>query len=115
VLTEAPIVGIECEHDRDDSLAVEMLQALSSAYPGHSWFVKITGGIVHVKNLDFSDKWGMALHYSQVKADASERRRELVRAGGEFLERAHLARGQKTERHTQIEGIPDKHLGRVGL
>ena len=111
----SPIVGIECEHDRDDPMALEMLQTLSGAYPGHSWYVKITGGIVHVKNLDFSDKWGMALHYSQIKADASERKRELVRAGGEFLERANLRRGEKTEAHSSIEGIPEKHMRRVGL
>lgn len=111
----APVVGFECEHDSDDSMAGEMLQALCAAYPGHSWFVKIAGGIVHVKNLDFSDKWGMALHYGQIKADASERKRELLRAGGEFLERANQRRGAKTERHEHIEGIPLKHQVRAGL
>lgn len=110
-----PLVGIECEHDRDDPMAVEMVQTLSHAYPGHSWFVKITGGIVHVKNLDMSEKWGMCLHYSQIKSDASERKRELIRAGGEFLERAHLARGMKTEAHKAIEGVPMKDLLRTTL
>lgn len=112
----APIVGIECEHDRDDPMALEMLHTLTQAYPGHSWFVKITGGIVHVKNLDMSDKWGMALHYSQMKNDAAERKRELLRAGGEFLERANVRRGMKTEdQHGLIEGVPLKHQVRVGL
>jgi hypothetical protein len=110
-----PVVGIQCEHDRDDPMAMEMLQALTGAYPGHSWYVKIAGGIIHIKNLDMSDRWGMALHYSQVKADASERKRDTVRAGGEFLERANLARGQKTETATAIEGVPQKDLMRTTL
>jgi hypothetical protein len=111
----SPIVGIECENDCDDTLAMEMLQALSAAYPGHSWFVKIGGGIVHVKNLDFSERWGMALHYNQIKGDASDRKRELLRAGGEFLERANLHRGAKTEHHESIEGVPMKDLLRTRL
>ena len=38
------IVGIDVEHDRDDSMAMEMLRDLSAVYPGHSWFVVIRGG-----------------------------------------------------------------------
>lgn len=115
IVVTDPVVGFECEHDRDDPMALEMLHALTNAYPGHSWYVKITGGIVHIKNLDFSDKWGMALHYSQLKDDAQARKRGLILAGGEFLERAHMRRGEKTETVTSIEGVPQKHLGRVGL
>lgn len=106
------IVGIDVEHDRDDSMAMEMLRDLSAAYPGHSWFVVIRGGIVHVKDMDISPHWGMCLHYSDIKDDAKERKRSLIRAAGEFLERANLKRGMKTERAMHVEGIADKYLVR---
>lgn len=110
------IVGIDTEHAQDEPMAEQMLADLCKAYPGHAWFVLIRGGVVHVKNMDWSDKWGMAMHYSAIKADASERKRELIRKAGEFLERANVLRGAKTEQSVKrIEGVPDKHLARVGL
>ena len=110
------IVGIDTEHTTDEPLAEQMLADLCKAYPGHAWFVIVRGGIVQIKNMDFNDKWGMALHYSALKADANERKRELVRKAGEFLERANVIRGAKTEEKVlHIEGIPDKHMVRAGL
>jgi hypothetical protein len=110
------IVGIDTEHTSDEPMAEQMLADLCKAYPGHAWFVIIRGGIVQVKNMDFNDKWGMVLHYSQLKADAQERKKQLVLRAGEFLERANIARGAKTEEKVMhIEGIPDKHMTRVGL
>jgi hypothetical protein len=32
--------------------------------------------------------WGMALHYSQIKADAADRKKQVLFAAGEFIERA---------------------------
>jgi hypothetical protein len=84
----APVVGIDVEHDRDDAMAMQMVQDLVSAYPGHSWFVVIRGGIVHIKDMDMHPDWGMCLHYSQIKADAADRKKQVLFAAGEFLERA---------------------------
>lgn len=110
------IVGIDTEHQSDEALAESMLADLCKAYPGHAWFVLIRGGMVHIKNLHWSDKWGMAIRYSQIKADAAERRKSVVRAAGEFLERANVKRGAKDETPViHIEGIEDKHLTRIGL
>ena len=112
------IVGIDTEHNEDDTLAKSMLHDIVSAYPGHAWFVTIKGGVIHIKDLDLNDKWGMALHYSQLKGDANDRKRSLIRSAGEFLERANLMRGRKRDnqhRVTHIDGVPDKHLSRVGM
>ena len=93
-------------------MAGEMVNDLCRAYPGHAWFVLIKGGIVQVKDMDIHPEWGMTLHYSQINGDANERKKSVLRAAGEFLERAHLKRGAKTEAHGAVEGIPDKDLVR---
>jgi hypothetical protein len=112
----ANIVGFDCEHTSDEPMAAQMVTDLCLAYPGHSWFVLIKGGVVQVKDMDLSDRWGMVLHYTQIKGDASERKRSLIRAAGEFLERANLRRGRKTDDVAMRgEGIPDKDMARMGL
>jgi hypothetical protein len=112
----ATVVGFDCENQTDDLMAAQMVSDLCQAYPGHGWFVVIRSGVIHVKDMDINDKWGMCLHYSQVKGDAKDRKRDLLRAAGEFLERANLRRGAKSDDVAMaVEGIPDKHLTRVGL
>ena len=112
-LTASNVVGYDCEHDRDEPMASAMVADLCAHYPGHDWFVLIRGGVVHVKVMSINDKWGMCLHYSQIKADAQDRKRQLIRAAGEFLERANLARGRSQgEVVTKVEGVPDKFLAR---
>lgn len=110
------VVGIDTEHTRDEPLASQMLHDLCETYPGHAWFVIIKGGVVHIKDMELNDKWGMCLHYSQIKDDAKDRKRQIIMAAGEFLERANLRRGRKTDDVAlKVEGIPDKHMTRVGM
>lgn len=110
------VVGYDTEHDSDETLAKEILGIVLHAYPGHGWFVVIRGGVVHVKDMDLNPNWGMCLHYTQMKDDATERKRQVLRAAGEFLERANMRRGAKdmgqVVRH--VDGIPDKHMARGG-
>jgi hypothetical protein len=87
------VVGIDCEHDRDDPMAMQMVKDLCEAHPGHAWFVVIRGGIVHVKDMDLHPDWGMALHYNQIKGDAADRKKQVLWAAGEFLERASRLNG----------------------
>lgn len=110
------IVGYSTEHDVDERMAAQMVHDLCLAYPGHGWFVDIKGGVVHIKDLDLNDKWGMCIHYSQVKADANDRKRQVLRGAGELLERANLRRGRSdNERVLHVEGIPDKQMARNRL
>lgn len=110
------VVGYDTEHDSDEAIAKSIVHTLCESYPGHGWFVVIRGGVVHVKNLHWNDKWGMCLHYTQMKDDATERKKHVIRAAGEFLERARVKRGAKDEtRVRHIEGIPDAQLLRAGL
>jgi hypothetical protein len=58
----------------------------------------------------------MCLHYTQLKDDATERKRSIVRAAGEFLERAHLKRGAASgERVRSVEGISAKEMAKARL
>jgi len=112
----ANVVGFDTEHDSDAPMAAQMVADLAATYPGHDWFVVIKGGVVHVKVMTINPNWGMCLHYSQIKADAADRKRQLIRAAGEFLERAHLRRGRSEgENVLAVEGIPDKHMARNGM
>lgn len=80
-------------------MAKEMLEALTVAYPKHSWKVRIDGGIVFITCLEIA--WrkpiGMARKFKDMAHDAMARKREVIRAAGELLERAHLKRGTKEE------------------
>ena len=111
-MSEVVIVGIDAENEADETMAKGMLADLVHAYPGHAWFVSIKGGIVHVKDLDLNDKWGMCLHYGQIKGDANDRKRDVLRAAGEFLERANVARGAKRadQNVRSIEGVAQKWM-----
>jgi hypothetical protein len=73
---------------------MRMLQDLCAAYPGHAWFVVIRGGIIHIKDMDLHPDWGMALHYTQVTNDAADMKKQVLRAAGEFLERARKKNGK---------------------
>lgn len=110
------IVGYDTEHDRDEPLAGRILRTLCDHYPGHGWFVLIRGGVIQVKDMDIHPNWGMALHYTQVTNDDKAMRQSVVRAAGEFLERAGIKRGEKGEEWGgSVEGVPDRDLIRARL
>jgi hypothetical protein len=108
------VVGIDCQHERDLGLAEDVLGILVKNYPGYHWFVLIKGGIIQIKITNWASYWGMALPYSDVAHDATERARQVKRAAGEFLERANAKRGASTgDRVMAIEGVPDKSIIRI--
>ena len=115
-MIEVPYIAADTEHDRDIPMARELIGILHEAYPGHEWFVLIRGGVVQIKKLEWSSNWGMALMYSNLKGDATARKRDVLRAAGEFLERGNIARGRNTgEFSNSVEGIPEKHMRRLTL
>jgi hypothetical protein len=60
---------------------------LTRKYPLHAWHVLVEGGMLTVRNLDLSGKWGFSLKAKNV-TDAL-----IMRAGGELLERYRVSRG----------------------
>ncbi len=82
----------------DMVMAKEMADALHTAYPGHLWAVTCDGksGMADVRNLFLSGQWGFRLHLKAIYS-GSEFKREVLRAGGELLERYRLSRGRFME------------------
>ena len=96
----------ETEEVQDLSLAKDIAETLHQTYPGHLWAVSVKGGVVFIKNLYISDKYGMCLHYNNIKGDAGHRKRRVINAAGEFLERARMKRGAYDGRAVkQVDGI----------
>jgi hypothetical protein len=70
------------------------------------WAVTVRGGAVIIKDLFVSSLWGYVLKYEAIKHDAKVMKQEVIRAGGEILERARLERGTRTDQAvTQVDGI----------
>lgn len=90
-----------------DNLAKEVLEVLNFTYPNHSWWVEVRQGLLIIKHFSISGAAGtigMVRHLSQVGHDATARKREVIRAAGELLERAGLPRGAfHGGRVTQLE------------
>jgi len=105
------VVGFDTEHDRDEPLARDIVNTLCQHYPGFGWHVNIKGGGIYIKNLDWSDKWGMWLKTNNVNHDAAVLKRQVVMQAGEFLERAWVKRGASDGSVVKsIEGVPQKHM-----
>lgn len=96
---------VESEDPINLPLAKEICETLHWAYPNHSWWVRIDGGIIFIKHFAISGTIGMVKKYNQLASDAAVRKREVIMAAGELLERAGLARGAYTgEDVTELEG-----------
>lgn len=81
-----------------DASAKEAAETLVFAYPNHSWWVEVRQGVLIIKHLEASGARGligMLRHLSQLSSSARARKEEIVRAAGELLERAGLARGPR--------------------
>ena len=88
----------------DIGIAKEVGEILNAHYPGHLWSTYVASGVVFIKNLRLSSKAGMVLHLNNL-TDAGARKKRVVQAGGEFLERAHWVRGKyQGDAPTVLEG-----------
>lgn len=104
-------VIVEGETGADDTLAGQVMQALTDAYPGHPWHVAVRDGLIILKHMRLSGKWAQIKHTTGIYS-ASELKKVMVTLGGEFLERAGMTRGEAKEGEYKrvVEGIPDKDL-----
>lgn len=82
----------------DMVLAKEIADILHRHYPGHLWAVNVDGrnGVANIRDLLLSGQWGYVLKLTTVFS-ASEFGRDVVRAGGEILERFRVERGRLNE------------------
>lgn len=105
--------GVTADTPAEEAIGKECLEVLDEFYPGHLWHVFVRGGVIQIKNLSLSSRWGMVRKLKDIQHDAMVRKRSYINAAGEFLERAHLKRGGRTaDKASAVEGIPQRHFGR---
>ncbi|HOX27378.1 MAG TPA: hypothetical protein PLL30_17030 [Candidatus Krumholzibacteria bacterium] len=77
------------------NLCKEVAETLFQAYPGHLWAVNPegNGSIIVVRNVSLTGQWGFVLHVPAIYS-ASEFKKNVIRAGGEILERYQMSRSQ---------------------
>lgn len=92
-------------------MAKEIAQDLTMAFPGHSWHVRIDGGLLIIKNMNISVTASMVRHIKELDHDAGKRKHDVVMAAGEFLEAANMRRGawREGEIAQSLEGLPKGH------
>jgi hypothetical protein len=97
-----------------ESEANGILEALTIAYPGHPWAVRVYDGGFFIRHLDFPKNWGMSCKYRKFGYSASALKREVIMKAGEWLERADLARGASTGKQIiHVEGVPTRFQPKV--
>lgn len=90
--------------------AHEILNAITTAYPGHPWAVRVYDGGFFIRHLDFPANWGMNCRHQTRLYSASAMSREVIRMAGEWLERAGLRRGAwDGESSKWVEGVPKNY------
>jgi hypothetical protein len=95
----------------DDAFAKRIAEILVPLYPNHSWWVECRQGCLIIKHLEASGARGligMLRKIDQLPADSTALKREIMRAGGELLERANLARGGRTDDPVTSFELDDK-------
>ena len=84
----------------DDAFAKQVAEMLVPVYPNHAWWIECRSGVLIIKHLEASGARGligMLRKLDLLPRDATALKRELIRAAGELLERAGMARGARTE------------------
>lgn len=95
------------EEAQDMTMAKDIADTLFAQYPGYMWGVAVKSGVAVIKCLNVSSLYGFILKYADIKDDAGYRRKEVLRAGGEILERAKMKRGARefNSAATSVDGI----------
>lgn len=92
----------------DYVMAKTMADTLHKHYPGHLWAVTCERGLATVRNLALSGDWGFVLKVGDIYSGSSFDK-DVIRAGGEILERYRVSRGlynpeQMAELSTDFSG-----------
>jgi hypothetical protein len=90
--------------------AEAILEALTLAYPGHPWGVRVYEGGFFIKHLAFDGNYGMNCKTKKAYS-ASSMKREVILMAGEWLERAGIKRAawDPEQEVKRIEGVPEKY------
>lgn len=112
----------DARHASDMGMVKDVLETLENYYPNYQWLCRIEGGMVIISSVIIN--WNlyhagykqaasfcMALKYSDLAHDANHRKKQVMMAGGQLLERASKARkSREIGDFTPIKGF-DQSLG----
>lgn len=73
--------------------AMRICDHLMRCYPGHLWTVEVDQGVAVIHNLVLSGRWGFRMKITDMDVDL----KNVMRAGGELLERYRQQRGRMNE------------------
>ena len=107
--TEQSIVSDPAKITLEQALAKRVGDALNRWYPGYLWGVNVEQGLVLVHNLTLSGNWGFVLKEENISASLQE----VMRAGGEILERYFLPRREIDE--ATLVNLPTDFAGRLAF
>lgn len=104
--------GTTVAQANDYVMAKHMAETLHSHYPGQRWAVTCEGrtGLMTIRNLWCSGTYGYVLKIGEVYS-ISQLTKDVVKAGGEILERFHMDRGRFNE--VKYHDIPLDFAGRL--
>lgn len=94
----------------DYLLAKDIGDTLHNHYPGHLWAIEVDGpnGVAHIRDLLVSGRMGYTLKLVNMYS-YSDFKKDVIRAGGEILERYRLSRGAFNE--AQYSGLKTNFAG----
>lgn len=97
----------------DYVMAKNVADTLNTHYPGHLWAINVDGeqGTVTIMDLLLSGTWGYLLKIPAIYSESSFQK-DVLRAGGEILERFRMTRGrfddaQYAQLATNFAGDPE--------
>jgi len=89
-------------------LAKNAAEMLHKHYPGHLWAVAVDGYFLDVRNLYLDGRWGFRLAIPKFYS-SSDWDKQVVRAGGEILERYRQRRARADE--AALHNLPTNFAG----
>lgn len=102
----------------EDATAKDTAEVLTHFYPNHSWWVECKQGVLIIKHMEasgFRGIIGMLRKVVSLPTSSLAFRKEILRAGGELLERAGLPRSARTDDpviHIDLDDDMHKHWHR---
>jgi len=86
------------------ALAKQATEALTFAYPGHFWKIRVDAGVMFIQCATLG-RVGMVRHLKNMDHDAEYLKRDVIRSAGELLERASIRRGANNgDDATKLDG-----------
>lgn len=81
-------------HSNDVLMAKTLSEALQRHYPGHLWAVNVEArtGLITIRDMYLAGNWAYVLKMGAIYS-ASALEKDVIRAGGEILERFRMQRG----------------------